>query len=294
MVRVRIFESEPAPLRPQRPSAEAGPVAFVGAGKMGAPMVRRLLGAGIEVTLYARRPEVGEAFAALGARSAGSVAEAVAAAQVVICCLFNEQQVEEVLLGAGGLIASAAPGTVLVNHTTVGLNVLAELERAAAGGGVLLLDAPVSGAPGDIDDGQLTILLGGEEAAVDRALPVLAAYGNVVPAGGVGSASRVKLVNNLLYAVNAQTAAAAALLAQQLGVETNALFAGIMRCSAASRAMQSMLTLGSLDEFTKRGAPYLRKDVAAALRAAGEAGADAGLLAAVAKDGPLPLTADSR
>ena len=292
MAGVRIFESDPAPLRPPQPPAGAGPVAFVGAGQMGAPMVRRLLGAGIDVTLYARRPEVREEFAALGARSAGSVAEAITGVEVVVCCLFNEHQVEEVLLGPDGLIAAAAPGTVLVNHTTVGLNVLAELERSAAERGVLLLDAPVSGAPGDIDDGQLTILLGGEAAAADRAVPALAAYGNVVPTGGVGSASRVKLVNNLLYAVNAQAAAAAALLGQQLGVETNALFSGILRCSAASRAMQSMLALGSLEEFTSRGAPYLRKDVAAALRAAAEAGADAGLLAAIAKDGPLPLATD--
>jgi 3-hydroxyisobutyrate dehydrogenase-like beta-hydroxyacid dehydrogenase len=159
---------------------------------------------------------------------------------------------------------------------------------------VLLLDAPVSGAPDDIDDGQLTILLGGDPAAAERALPALQAYGNVVPTGGVGSASRVKLVNNLLYAVNAQTAAAAALLGQQLGVEPDALFAGILRCSAASRAMHSMLALGSLEEFTRRAAPYLRKDVTAALRAAAKAGADAGLLAAVAKDGPLPLATATR
>jgi 3-hydroxyisobutyrate dehydrogenase-like beta-hydroxyacid dehydrogenase len=132
------------------------------------------------------------------------VGEAVAAGEVDICCLFNEHQVAEALLGADGLIATAAPGTVLVNHTTVGLNVLAKVEQAAADCGVLLLDAPVSGAPDDIDDGQLTILLGGDRAAAERALSSLQAYGNIVPTGGVGSASRVKLVNNLLYAVNAQ------------------------------------------------------------------------------------------
>jgi 3-hydroxyisobutyrate dehydrogenase-like beta-hydroxyacid dehydrogenase len=287
---VRVIDSEPGPARP-RQAADAGPVAFIGAGQMGAPMVRRLLAARINVTLYARRPEIRAAFAALGARTAGAVGEAVASAGVVISCLFDERQVEEVLLGADGFIACAVPGTVLVSHTTIGLNVLARLEQAAADRGLFLLDAPVSGAPDDIDAGQLTILVGGETAAVDRARPALQSYGSVVATGGVGSASRVKLVNNLLFAVNAQTAAAAALLGQQLGVEPDALFAGILRCSASSRAMQAMLAAGSPGELARFGGKYLSKDVAAALRAAAEAGADASLLAGIAQDGPLPLTA---
>jgi 3-hydroxyisobutyrate dehydrogenase-like beta-hydroxyacid dehydrogenase len=281
---VRVFDAEPRPAGQPRQSANAGPVAFIGAGQMGTPMVRRLLAAQLDVRLYARRPEVRETFAAIGARPASSLAEAVSGAEVVISCLFNEHQVEEVLLGTDGLIRLAQPGTLLVSHTTIGLELLSQVELAAAAQGVSLLDAPVSGAPDDIDAGQLTILAGGEASAVDRALPALQTYGNVLRTGGIGTASRVKLVNNLLYAVNAQTAAAAALLGRQLGVETDALFAAILHCSAASRAM------GSMDEFVRRGGKYLSKDVAAALRAAGEAGADAGLLAAIAHDGPLPLT----
>lgn len=287
---MRVIGSEPHPARPPAQPDGVGPIAFIGAGQMGAPMVRRLLDARLDVTLHARRPEVLDAFAALGARTSSSLAEAVGGAEIIISCLFDEPQVEHVLLGPGGLIALAQPGAVLVSHTTIGLQLLSQIERAAADRGLSLLDAPVSGAPGDIEAGQLTILVGGEAAAVDRALPALQAYGSVVPTGGIGSASRVKLVNNLLFAVNVQTAAAAALLGRELGIEESQLFAGVLRCSAASRAMASMDALGSLEEFARLGGKYLRKDVSAVLRAAADAGADPSLLAAIVRDGPLPLT----
>jgi 3-hydroxyisobutyrate dehydrogenase-like beta-hydroxyacid dehydrogenase len=288
----RLFHDQPRPSRPTGPPGGGGPVAFIGAGQMGAPMVRRLLAAGLDVSLYARRAEVRDEFAALGARSSAALADAVSGAPVIICCLFNEPQVEEVVLGPEGLVSLAAPGTVLVSHTTIGPRLLAEIEQAAAARGLLLLDAPVSGGADDIAAGQLTILAGGDDAAVERARPALDAYGHVVPTGGIGTATRVKLVNNLLFTVHAQTAAAAALLGQQLGIETGALFAGVLACSGASRAMQAMHATGSPQEFTRRTGKYLRKDVAAALAAAAEAGTDPSLLARIAREGPLPLTGD--
>jgi len=287
---MRVIGSESQPTRQSGESASVGPIAFIGAGQMGAPMVRRLLAAQLDVTLHARRPEVLDTFAALGARTSPSLAEVVGGAEIIISCLFDEPQVEQGLLGTDGVIGLAQPGTVLVSHTTIGLQLLSKVERAAADRGLLLLDAPVSGAPGDIEAGQLTILVGGEATAIDRALPALQAYGNAVPTGGVGSASRVKLVNNLLFAVNSQTAAAAALLGRELGIEDSALFAGLLHCSAASRAMASMDALGSLEEFARLGGKYLRKDVSAVLRAAADAGADPSLLASIVRDGPLPLT----
>ncbi|WP_091278823.1 MULTISPECIES: NAD(P)-dependent oxidoreductase [Parafrankia] len=268
----------------------AGPVTFVGAGQMGAPMVQRLLGAGVEVTLHARRPEVRESFAALGARTTSSLADAVRGATVVVSCLFNEQQVEEVLLGTDGLVTLLEPGSVLVSHTTIGLKLLARLDEATTARGATLLDAPVSGAPDDILAGRLTILLGGEPAAAARATPALSTYGLVLPTGGMGTASSVKLVNNLLFTVNVQTAAAAAELGRQLGIATDALFEALLHCSSATRAIATMTDVGSLDRYTELGAKYLRKDVAAALATAAEEGADPGVLAYVAHHGPMPLT----
>lgn len=248
---VRIIESELGPAQESGAGAVAGPVAFIGAGQLGAPMVRRLLAARLDVGLFARRAEVLDGFAALGARACTSIAEAVSGAETIISCLFNERQVEEVLLGEGGLVEAAKPGAVLVSHTTIGPRLLSRVERAAAARGLSLLDAPVSGAPDDIDAGQLTILAGGEAATIERALPALRAYGNVIPTGGIGTATRVKLVNNLLFAVNTQTAAAAALLGRELGIETDVLFAGVLRCSGASTSMRAMHAVGSLDEFAR-------------------------------------------
>lgn len=284
----RVLDDEPRPAR--RAGQHPGPVAFIGAGQLGGPMVRRLLAAGLDVSLYARRPEVRDEFAALGARSCASLAEAVATAEVVICCLFNEAQADEVLLAPGGLIGLARPGTVLVNHTTIGPRLLDRIGQAAAARALLLLDAPVSGGTDDIAAGQLTILAGGDAAAIDQARPALGAYGDIVPTGGIGTATRVKLVNNLLFTVNTQTAAAAGRLGEQLGIEAGVLFTAVLQCSGASRAMQAMHASGSPAAFAQRGGKYTSKDVAAALAAAAEAGADPSLLAAIARDGPLPLT----
>ncbi|WP_238436163.1 MULTISPECIES: NAD(P)-dependent oxidoreductase [unclassified Frankia] len=282
-----IAEPVPATDGQLRP---AGPVAFVGAGQMGAPMVRRLLAAGVQVTLHARQAEVRKTFTELGARTTASLADAVKDAEVVVSCLFNESQVEDVLLGSDGLIALLEPGTVLVSHTTVELRLLARVDDAATTRGVSLLDAPVSGAPDDILAGRLTILAGGDDATVETARPALETYGLVLRTGGMGSASRVKLVNNLLFTVNVQTAAAAAVLGQQLGVEMNALFDALGHCSASTRAIETMRGLGSIELYAELGAKYLRKDVAAALATAAEEGADPGVLAYAAHHGPLRLT----
>ncbi|MBL7502039.1 NAD(P)-dependent oxidoreductase [Frankia sp. CNm7] len=276
---------------PDERAPAAGPVTFVGAGQMGAPMVQRLLRAGVDVTLHARRPEVRQTFTELGAHTTASLADAVKGAGVVISCLFNESQVEQALLAPDGLIALLEPGTVLVSHTTVGIRLLARVDEAATARGVSLLDAPVSGAPDDILAGRLTILAGGDPAVVERARPALETYGTVLPTGPTGSASRVKLVNNLLFTVNVQTAAAAAALGQQLGVETKALFTALQHCSAATRAIETMRDVGSIERYAELGAKYLRKDVAAALATAAEEGADPGVLAYTAHHGPLPLTA---
>ncbi|KPM50804.1 hypothetical protein ACG83_37885 [Frankia sp. R43] len=277
-------------LGPSGKSQPAGPVTFVGAGQMGAPMVERLLGAGVDVTLHARRPEVRETFAGLGARTTASLADAVKGASVVISCLFNESQVEDALLGPDGLISLLEPNAVLISHTTVGIRLLARLHEAATAHRVLLVDAPVSGAPDDILAGRLTILAGGDPAVIEQIRPALKTYGTVLPTGAMGTATRVKLVNNLLFTVNVQTAAAAAHLGRQLGIETNALFDALAHCSAATYAIETMRAVGSVEKYAELGAKYLRKDVTAALTTAAEEGADPGVLAHTAHHGPLPLT----
>lgn len=248
-----------------------GPVTYVGAGNMGAPMARMLVGTRRPVTVFARRPEVRAEFDALGARTAGTIAEAVRNAAVVCVCLFDEDQVSEVVLGAEGVLAHCAPGAVLVCHTTTGLRTLERIEDGARARGVALVDAPVSGAAVEIERGRLTVLAGGAPATVDRVEPVLRSYSTVVRTGGVGSASRAKLVNNFLFAANVQLVTSAIRLGRDLGISDEGMLEVLVCCSADSEAVRHMRMDGrSPEDFGARTSRYLTKDVTAALAAAAE------------------------
>lgn len=267
-----------------------GPVTYVGAGNMGAPMARMLVATRRPVTVFARRPEVRAAFAALGARTAGTLGAAVPGAAVVCVCLFDEAQLLEVCLGPDGVVAHCAPGTVLVCHTTTGLRTLERIADAARACGVVLVDAPVSGAAAEIEQGRLTVLAGGDPATLDRVDPVLRAYSTVVRTGGVGSASRAKLVNNFLFAANVQLVTAAVRFARDLGIAGEDMLAVLARCSAGSEAVRHMRMGGrSPEEFGARTSRYLTKDVTAALAAAAELGAEPRLLETVVRDGPIDM-----
>jgi len=132
-------------------------VGFVGAEQMGAPMVERLLGAGVGVRLFARRPEVVARFAQLGAVTERSVTALAVDLDVLIRCPFSAPQVEEILVGSGGALAALRPGATVVQHTTVSPETIRRLATRAAARGVNMLDAPISGQPDDIPAGRLTV-----------------------------------------------------------------------------------------------------------------------------------------
>ncbi|MGV0793486.1 NAD(P)-dependent oxidoreductase [Mycolicibacterium sp. XJ1819] len=265
------------------------PIGFIGAGQMGEPMVHRLLGAGHRVTVYARREEVRDRLRGAGAAAVDTVADAVKDHPVVICCLFSDQQLRDVALGADGLLAHCAPGAIVLSHTTGSVATLREL--AAAQPAVTVLDAPVSGTADDITNGQLTVLIGGPQAAVETAATVVDAYAEtVLRTGDLGSALNLKLVNNVLFAANAQLLSAAVTVAADLGIDPDDFLTALAACSADSKAAGHARATGGIDNFSELAAPFLRKDVDAALTAAGEAGTDLGLLHDVIARGALPLT----
>ena len=269
-----------------------GRIAYVGAGKMGEPMARLLVSAGAPLSLHARRPEVRAEFEELGARASESIAEVVADACVVCVCLFDETQLRDVLLGDGGLISHCPAGAILVCHTTTGVRTLEALVAAADGQGVDFVDAPVSGSAEEIAMGRLTVLAGGSEAVLHRISPILGCYSTVVRTGEVGSATRAKLVNNLLFAANLQLVAAAVQLARALGVAGPSMLEVLAHCSAGSEAVRHVRGSGLTPQsFGERASPYLRKDVAAALAAAADVGADPAVLEKVVLDGPVHLMA---
>jgi 3-hydroxyisobutyrate dehydrogenase-like beta-hydroxyacid dehydrogenase len=266
-------------------------VGFLGAGQLGEPMVERLLSAGNDVVVYARREEVRRRLEAKGAAIADSVAELARGSDILISCLFSDAQLRETGLGPDGFIANAKPGAVFVSHTTGKLSSLEALRDAATAAPVIL-DAPVSGTVENINAGTLSVLIGGPSDAVTAVTPILAAYADpVVATGALGSALALKLINNLLFAANAQLLGAATQLGAQLGVEPDVLLATLQVCSARSHAAEQAQRIGGMDRFTELAGPFLRKDIAACREAAAEAGVELGLLETAVRQGPLALDA---
>ncbi|GAA3721572.1 2-hydroxy-3-oxopropionate reductase [Spinactinospora alkalitolerans] len=179
-------------------------IGFIGLGVMGAPMAANLVAAGYDVVGFNRSPAKVEALVAAGGRGAGSVAEAVVGADVVITVLPDSPDVEEVVLGDDGVLANAEPGALLIDMSTIRPDVARRLAEAGAerdGGGVRVLDAPVSGGEQGAIDGVLSVMVGGEAADFDAARPVFDVVGGtVVHVGPAGAGQTVKAANQLIVA----------------------------------------------------------------------------------------------
>ena len=180
-----------------------GTVGFVGLGKMGRPMTQQLLKAGFEVTVHNRSRGVVDELSREGAKPAGSPREVAEASDFVLTCLPDPATVEAVYLGDGGVAAGGRAGQLWIDHSTVSPATNAKCAEAAAARGATFLDAPVSGGPGGAQSGTLTIMVGGDTAAFDKARPLFEAMGkNIKHCGGPGAGTIVKLVNQLLVGIH--------------------------------------------------------------------------------------------
>jgi 3-hydroxyisobutyrate dehydrogenase-like beta-hydroxyacid dehydrogenase len=249
-------------------------VGFVGAGRMGAPMVRRMVEAGHEVHALGRTPEKCEAVQELGAHAVTDLAAVAEAADLVIVCVFTDEQVRQVCL-EGGLVTAMAPGAVLVIHTTGSPRTAA----AVAALGINVVDAPVSGGPHDIADGHVTLFVGGDDDAVARVTPVLRAYGDpILHVGRSGAGQLVKLVNNTLFAAQIGLVAEGVRLGGALGITEPALLEALTHGSAGSRALGNITKAGSTAAFIDSVGDFIGKDVAVARNILAELGGDLGAL----------------
>jgi len=197
-------------------------VAAVGTGRMGAAMVGRVVGAGHSVTCYNRTAERAQG---LGAAVAPTAREAVTGAEIVVVSLADDDAVRAAYYGPDGLIAGLAAGTVVCDTSTIAPATVRELAAAVAERGASLVDSPVSGSVALVQSGQLTILAGGDAAALDRARPVLGSFGSrIVHLGGSGTGATMKLVvNSVVHALN-QAVAEALVLAEKAGVDRAAAY----------------------------------------------------------------------
>jgi 3-hydroxyisobutyrate dehydrogenase len=193
-------------------------VGFIGLGNMGGPMTRRLVNAGISVTAFDLAPAARAAAVAAGATEAPDLASAVVGADVVIFMLPNSQVVASVL-NDESLVASLAPGTVVVDMSSSEPLKTRELAAFLASKGVAMVDAPVSGGVTGAESGKLTIMVGGSGDDVERVRPVLDHLGRVVHAGSVGSGHAVKALNNLLSATHLWVTSEAMIAGQKFGLD---------------------------------------------------------------------------
>jgi 3-hydroxyisobutyrate dehydrogenase len=196
-------------------------VAFLGLGVMGYPMAGHLARAGHQVTVYNRTVAKAQAWVAeYGGQSAATPRQAAADADIVFCCVGNDDDLRAVVLGSDGALGNMKPGSVFVDHTTASADVARELSQAAAQQGVSFIDAPVSGGQAGAVNGLLTVMCGGDEAAFEAIKPVAMAFSRAVTRiGESGAGQLAKMVNQIAIAGLVQGLAEAIAFGQKAGLD---------------------------------------------------------------------------
>lgn len=199
-------------------------VGFIGLGDIGRPMAERLVGGGLEVTVFDLRAEAVAALVQKGARGAASCAEVAAASEVVGVCVRDDDEVRGALFGAEGVLAGARRGALIALHSTILPRTVEEVGRAAAERGIAVVDAAITGGAAGAQAGTLTYMVGGDAEAVERCRPVFqTSAARVVHTGPLGSGAATKLCNNLLGYLAYLAVCEAGLLAERAGLATESL-----------------------------------------------------------------------
>jgi len=216
--------------------ADTPRVGFIGMGIMGAPMAGNCLKAGFPVTVWNRTAGRCEPLKQAGAAVADRPAALAAASDVVISCVTANQDVLDVLLDEqAGVIAGVQDGATVIDHSTVAPWVAEKCAEAFAAKGAGFLDAPISGGDVGAKNGTLSIMVGGEKAHFDRALPVLEAMGKTIThCGGSGAGYVVKLCNQVLVSMNLLAVAEAISLARGAGIDVEAMLSAVSGGAAGS------------------------------------------------------------
>jgi 3-hydroxyisobutyrate dehydrogenase len=249
-------------------------VAFIGLGTMGGIMSGRLLAAGHPVQACDPSPDALERAVARGASRAGSPRQAAAAASIVLLSLPAPAVVEEVVTGSDGVLAGLAPGGVIVDTSTIDPTTTRRLSERAAEQGSTFLDAPVSGGVMKAQTGELTIMVGGDEAALERCGPVLVHLGSrVVHVGPSGSGQVAKLCNNMLLAIIVGGLAETLVMGAKAGVDARVLSDIVRTSTGANWMLDNWLPLTTFaDDYAPRfSLDLLHKDVSLFGRAADDA-----------------------
>ena len=250
-------------------------VAFVGLGTMGFPMAGHLQTAGYATTVFNRTTEKAANWSAkFGGRYGSDPADAATDADVVMVCVGNDDDVRSVVLRDAGVLGAMKAGSTLIDHTTCSAELARELGGHCNDRGVAFLDAPVSGGQAGAENGQLTVMVGGDEAAVGHALPLLEVYAKKVQRmGPVGAGQLTKMVNQICIAGLLQGLSEALHFAECAGLDTDAVVAAIGQGAAQSWQMDNRHQTMARGEFDFGFAvDWMRKDLGIVLDTAGELG----------------------
>ena len=216
-------------------------VAFLCLGTMGYPIAGHLCAAGHDVTVYNRTRARAQQWAdEWGGRSASTPCEAVADVEVAFLCTGNDRDVRDVVLEGGGALAGLSPGAILVDHTTGTAELARELGALAREAGIGFLDAPVSGGQSGAEQGQLTVMVGGDEADFRAVEPLLRCYGKKLRLmGPVGSGQLTKMVNQICIAGLVQALSEGLHFAECVGLDAEAVVDVISQGAAQSWQMDN-------------------------------------------------------
>ena len=210
-------------------------VAFIGLGTMGAGMSLNILNAGNEITVHNRTREKEEALAKAGALRAGSPKEAAEGAEIIITIVSDTPDVEEVILGADGVIHGAAPGAVVIDMSTISPAATRQIAEKLGTKGIKMLDAPVSGGSEGAQNGTLAIMVGGEAADFKKALPILETMGKTVThLGPIGAGQITKAINQIIISGTYLTIAEGISLGIKAGLDMPKVIEAISGGAASS------------------------------------------------------------
>ena len=250
--------------------------AFVGLGVMGFPMAGYLAAHGHEVVVYNRSPDKAERWLEQNkGRSAATPAEAADGADIVFCCVGNDDDVREVTLGEFGAVHVMSAGAILVDHTTASATLARELHTVAGERQVGFLDAPLSGGQAGAENGQLTIMVGGDADVFERALPVMESYARAVTLiGPAGSGQLAKMVNQICIAGLLQGLSEGLHFASCAGLDIEKVISAISKGAAQSWQMDHRWQTMVNGQFEFGFAvDWMRKDLGIALDEARSNGA---------------------
>lgn len=251
-------------------------VTFLGLGVMGGPMAGHLQAAGHQVTVYNRNSEKAQSWAEThGGSTQPTPRQASEGADLVMACVGNDNDLRAVCLGEDGAFAGLSRGAVFVDHTTVSAAVTRELAALAKESGFGYVDAPVSGGQAGAENGQLSVMCGGEQSDFDRAAPVIDAYAKICRLmGPVGSGQITKMCNQIAIAGLVQGLSESLAFAAKSGLDIENVVEVISQGAAGSWQMINRHKTMAAGEFEHGFAvDWMRKDLAICLAAGDEVGA---------------------